>query len=360
MKVKIYGAGSIGNHIGNASRVKGWDVTICDVDPKALERTQKEIYPTRYGKWDNEIKLSLNKDAPKGGFDMIVIGTPPDSHVSLALESIKENPKIILVEKPFSTPDLEGLEDLKRQAAEKNIQLFVGYDHSVGLAAEKVKELIKTNKLGLPETIDVEFREHWGGIFNAHPWLAGPHDSYLGFWKRGGGSLGEHSHALHLWLYFSELCGTGKVTSVNANLDYVQTDKVAYDKLACLNVTTQSKVSGRVVQDVVTKPTRKWARLQWTNDSIEWQANFEPGIDVVRFNQNGKVEEFKFKKTRPDDFILEMNHIEAHLKDPSTSPIRAELGLDAMLIINAAHKSAQNKKYYSIDYSKGYRESAIS
>ena len=41
MKVKIYGAGSIGNHLAQASRRMGWDVDMCDTDPKALERTKK-------------------------------------------------------------------------------------------------------------------------------------------------------------------------------------------------------------------------------------------------------------------------------------------------------------------------------
>ena len=45
MKVKIYGAGSIGNHLANASRQMGWSVDICDVDRSALKRTKNEIYP---------------------------------------------------------------------------------------------------------------------------------------------------------------------------------------------------------------------------------------------------------------------------------------------------------------------------
>ncbi len=32
MKVKIFGAGSIGNHLANAARVLGWSVDLCDVD----------------------------------------------------------------------------------------------------------------------------------------------------------------------------------------------------------------------------------------------------------------------------------------------------------------------------------------
>ena len=54
--VKIFGAGSIGNHLANAARVKGWGVTICDLDQNALSRTRNDIYPTRYGKFDEESK----------------------------------------------------------------------------------------------------------------------------------------------------------------------------------------------------------------------------------------------------------------------------------------------------------------
>ena len=43
MKVKIHGAGSIGNHLAQASRRMGWSVHICDVDSKALERTKNKL-----------------------------------------------------------------------------------------------------------------------------------------------------------------------------------------------------------------------------------------------------------------------------------------------------------------------------
>ena len=107
--VKIYGAGSIGNHLAHASRQIGLDVMICDVDPGALERTRNDIYPTRYGEWDTSIELVDNSGAPAGGFDLIAIGTPPHRHLELAMSALKERPKAVLIEKPLATPDLEGL-----------------------------------------------------------------------------------------------------------------------------------------------------------------------------------------------------------------------------------------------------------
>ena len=41
--VKIYGAGSIGNHLSHACRNKNWDVTVCDIDQSALERMKKNM-----------------------------------------------------------------------------------------------------------------------------------------------------------------------------------------------------------------------------------------------------------------------------------------------------------------------------
>ena len=89
MKVKIFGAGSIGNHLAQASRRMGWSVDICDTDRDALVRTKNDIYPARYGGWDEQISLYEVKDAPVGGYDYIFIGTPPDSHISLATEAVK-------------------------------------------------------------------------------------------------------------------------------------------------------------------------------------------------------------------------------------------------------------------------------
>ena len=38
-KVKIYGAGSIGNHLAQASRRMGWSVDICDIDVREVKNS---------------------------------------------------------------------------------------------------------------------------------------------------------------------------------------------------------------------------------------------------------------------------------------------------------------------------------
>lgn len=361
-KVKIYGAGSIGNHLTNACRVIGWNVTVCDKDPSALKRMKESIYPGRYGAWDDNISLHEAGNEPKGGYDLIIIGTPPDTHIELARNAVREHPVAILIEKPFCTPDLNGASQLIDEANDAGVELFCGYDHAVSLSAGAAMSYLSDNKFGAPLTVDVEFREHWGGIFAAHPWLAGPQDSYLGYWKRGGGACGEHSHAINLWQQLAKASGAGRVTEVTANLRYFTDGQLDFDQLCLANFKTDGGLEGRVVQDVITRPPKKWARVQSSAGSIDWYCGVPSGHDsVVLHDDNGKVSEERFPKTRPDDFIQELQHISGSLESSTCkmSPISAEFGLDTMLVIAACHKSSQLGRKIYIDYSKGYNANAL-
>ena len=357
--VKIFGAGSIGNHLAHASRSLGWNVTICDVDQGALDRTKQTIYPTRYGKWDEAIKLALVKTAPRGEFDLIVVGTPPDSHLPLAFAALEEKPKAILVEKPLCPPNLEQAQTLQNMVTESGTLAFVGYDHVVGKAAQET--LRAGRQLSTIDTIDVEFREHWGGIFAAHPWLQGPQDSYLGSWKRGGGASGEHSHAINLWQFLSGGLGKGRITEVSATLDYVQTDMVEYDKLCLLSLTTETGLIGRVVQDVITSPSRKWARIQGSDGFAELTIGHQPGVDRVEWKNSKDASQLRtIQKTRPDDFIWELQHIESVMTGKEKDSVLAlDRGLETMLVVAAAHLSSARKRTVRIDYRKGYTAQAL-
>jgi len=354
--VKILGAGSIGNHLANASRRLGWRVTLCDLDPAALQRTREQIYPARYGQWDETIRLCTSAEAPQAGFDLIFIGTPPDSHMNLAIQAIAERPQAVLIEKPLCTPALERTDELVHLARQAGVTVFVGYNHVVSPVAAKASELIP--QLGTIETLDVEFREHWGGIFKAHPWLDGPQDSYLGCWQKGGGASGEHSHAINLWQRLARSLGAGRVTEVTASLDYVKTAALDYDRLCLLNLRTEKGLVGRVVQDVVTQPARKWGRIQGTGGYLEFVIGSE---DRLHWQCGGQFkEELVFTKTRPDDFIAELRHVDAVLKgERENNTISLECGLDTMMVIAAAHQANRLGRRVMIDYSKGFTLDAL-
>ncbi len=359
-KVKIHGAGSIGNHLANASRRLGWSVDVCDIDAAALSRMKDSIYPGRYGGWDEQIRLFRSDEVPRGAYDMIFVGTPPDTHLQVALEAIKEEPRILLIEKPLCPPGLDDAQRLADAVADSGVKAFVGYDHVIGVAIEKVTELIQSGQFGAVDTIDVEFRERWDGIFAAHPWLDGPKESYLGFWSRGGGAIGEHSHAINLWQHLAHTVGAGRVVQVSAMADYISEDGASYDKIGALNLRTELGLVGRVVQDVVTFPHNKSGRVQGDNGHIEWWFGRTPGQDEVGWRIADEADAFVAEKTRPDDFIRELSHVEEFVDGRhGESPIALDRGLETALVIAAAHEAARNNRVVSIDYERGYSRDAL-
>ena len=361
MKIKIIGAGSIGNHLGHAARSLEWDVTIVDIDPLALKRTRESIYPSRYGEWDKNIILKTSVEEPLGNFDLICIGTPPDSHIKLALKALEERPRAVLIEKPLTSPDLKGCQELFDMSKQLSIPVFVGYDHAVSKSINKLKSEINKTNPNQFETLDVEFREYWGGIFAAHPWLSGPKDSYLGFIKRGGGASGEHSHALHLWQSIASFIQKGRVSQVQATMKIINERDLEYDSITSFNLITESGFFGRCIQDVITNPPRKFLRLQGNNSGYEWECNPIPDRDIIKIETNdGNSQVEQFAKKRPDDFITELKHLQDAIKSNNVSPISLEKGLETMMVIAAANMAQSKSRAVSIDYSKGWGMEALS
>lgn len=361
--VAIYGAGSIGNHLAFACRSKGWDVVICDIDSDALERTRNDIYPERYGQWDKNIKLiHLKERCLKEKYDLVIIGTPPDTHIEIALDVLNQNPpEIMLIEKPLCALNLENCQQLIEFAKKAGTRVLVGYNHTLTEHTRKADELLKKGLVGKPLYMYAAFREHWEGIFQAHPWLSGPQDTYLGYFSKGGGAGGEHSHALNIWQHFAHILDMGRVAEVSSMLDIVKDGSCEYDRIFQVNLRSEKGLLGQVTQDVITKPSKKFVSLQGDKGGFEWQVNWNKGIDSLHYTaEGGSAREELFSKARPDDFKGEIDHIELLFNEQNQqSPIDLNRGLETMLVLAAAHHSHKTRHAVRIDYQKGYALDAL-
>ena len=362
INVKVIGAGSIGNHLTHACRNAGWVVTLCDRDIDALQRTRDDIYPARYGAWDDAIRTVDCVAVQHEPFDLVIIGTPPDTHLTVALDQLRAAPpRVMLVEKPLCPPDLAGAVQLQQEAAQAGCTVVVGYNHTLTENTRRAEAWLHDAKPGKPLALHAITLEHWGGILRAHPWLKGPSDTYLGHTARGGGAIGEHSHALNIWQHFAHLCGQGRVVEVRAMLDFVEADGASYDCSAFLQLRTEQGLTGTVAQDVVTEPARKMLSLSLDQGYLEWQVNADAGHDALRYRARDEpLQEERIAKTRPDDFAPEIRHLGELLETPAlTSPISLERGLDTMLVIAAALKSDREGRPVTIDYAAGYDLGAL-
>src|SRR5439155_17000526 len=107
-----------------------------------------------------------------------------------------------------------------------------------------------------------------------------------------------------------------------------------YDDLCLLQLKTEKNLLGRVVQDVVTRPSKKWARIQGTRGALEWVANYNAKGDAVLIYEDGTLKEImEIPKTRPDDFIDELKTVDQDLNTKNPSSISLERGLDSLMVV---------------------------
>ena len=126
-RVKVIGAGSIGNHLAHGCRTLGMDVTIVDLSSDALQRTRDVIYPTRYSAWDEKIRLATPTEVEGENFDVVIVGTPPATHLAIATSEMKANPpKLMLIEKPLSHPDAAAVGKFGETAGNSATRVLVG------------------------------------------------------------------------------------------------------------------------------------------------------------------------------------------------------------------------------------------
>jgi len=316
IRIKIVGAGSIGNHLCFAARSLNWEVVVTDIRSEALDRMKSMIYPSRYGKLDDEIKFlepSEEKiENSKLYYDAIFICTPPDSHLKVAVEQLnKHQPRFLFIEKPLSSPGLVNeLGELKKLSQSAKTKVLVGYNHRLTPNTQYLISKIKNNDFGRIKFIRSSFRENWKGILNAHPWLDGPGASYLGYINSGGGSLFEHSHGLDLLLYVADSAKLGRPKVLSAAFTRVNDGKLNYDENVIGIFEFNDRIMGLLEQNVFTNPAVKELEIEYENAKISWfTLDNKAGVEI--FGNTGElVDSFVYDKERKDDFAPQIAHLE--------------------------------------------------
>ena len=164
MRVKILGAGSVGNHLAFSCRKHDLDVTVMDINTAALALMQEETYPSRYGFWDSAIKIT-HSDNDDALWDLIIIATPPDSHLELANKIIqKNNTEALLIEKPLGPPKLEDILRFRTNCSNSAMKIFIGYNHVLTPHSVQFENVARELTFANPLQLNVFFKEHWQGI----------------------------------------------------------------------------------------------------------------------------------------------------------------------------------------------------
>ena len=304
--ILIFGAGSIGNHMTRACLTMGYKIFITDKFEEALVRMRKKIYPTRYKKWDNRInQINYNKVFKLNiFFDLIIIGTPPVSHLNIFKECEKKlRFKKVLIEKPISNFLDNEIYNLKKN---KKKIIFCGYNHSVNPSLNDFLNLIK--KFSKVENIIINWREGWSGILGAHPWLKNEFGSYLGNYKKGGGSLQEHSHGIHALICILNKLNINNPKIKKKILFFKKKRNISYDYFSSFFVEAK-KIFIKYETDLITFPAEKNILIKFKDYQIKWICNLKKNLDTVIIEKKQKKIIKTYKKTRSSEFVNEINHI---------------------------------------------------
>tara|TARA_B100001059_G_C17838305_1_gene589874 strand:- start:7567 stop:8607 length:1041 start_codon:yes stop_codon:yes gene_type:complete len=340
-KIKIYGAGSIGNHLAFSSVYLKNSVEVVDSDPNALKRMKDQIYPSRYKKWNKKIKLTSKKNDTDFSHDFYFIGTPPNSRISI-LKKILESkliPKGILIEKPITTSSSKNISELQKvvkKLISKKINIYCGYNHSVSHSfIYFLKELnnYKSNKI---LSIESNWNETTDGILSAHSWLPDIYSSYLGSYKDGGGSIHEHSHGLHLFIYLLNFLKLKLTGSYKKNQIINSSNNFRHDYLSNLQINGDNGIIYKINTDFYTYPAQKNIKIQFQNFRLEIHFSTFNNHDEVYLYSSDKIIKKVFKKTRKDDFTVEIKHILgiSKISEYRDSPLNLKYGLNVMQFIN--------------------------
>lgn len=323
----VVGAGSIGAHLSRSLAKAGWMVDVVDISQEAVNRFTSTLFPSRYGQLPPNIKIHGDETRLPASFDGIFVGTPPDTHLPVIERWLPRASRFVSVQKPLTTyrkSEIRQLENLAR-----NTLFFSGFNHRVSIGATAFFSLIRDKFVDVPVVIKVNWKESWDGIMAAHPWLAGPADSYLGHLNRGGGALFEHSHGIDLGLLVGDVLGLGPITSLSSKAALSgNSERSLYDSEIEVSATFQNNSTLQVKQDVITWPAEKSISVQ----SDDWLITLRPGPreQLSLVSSDAKVSlESTLEKSREEDFDAEIREITRSLREnhAPSSPLSFEAAL---------------------------------
>jgi len=134
-KLLIVGAGGIGKkHIDGFLRTKKFDISVCDVNKRKIEKVRKNFVIRET--YENFNEVALKK------FNAVLIATPANFHIPIAIKCAK-NKVPFLVEKPLSV-NLKGVNKLISLVKKNKIPCGVGFTRRSIPSFIKLKEFLES------------------------------------------------------------------------------------------------------------------------------------------------------------------------------------------------------------------------
>ena len=189
--------------------------------------------------YENYIEMAYKESFRKDKIDVVVILTPPDSHIKIAIEFLKNNIDIIC-EKPLST-NLKDALKLKKLLNKSNNFFILNHCYTAYPLVREARELIKKNTIGKILLVESEL---CAGIPDDPKDKNNKSKQHFRFKKSMGKGiiLGEvGSHPLSLVSYITGL----KIKKISSYLETISKNRKVFDN-GYMNIKYNKQAIGRM------------------------------------------------------------------------------------------------------------------
>ena len=321
IRVLIIGCGSIGErHTRVLQKLGIGEIILCDANVDNLTRVAKK-YNIK------ETYIDYN-EAFKSGINAVVICTPNNLHIPIALKACEENCHIF-TEKPLSHT-LDDVDRLIKLAEERNLVLMVGYCLRFHPALIFIKKVIDERKIGNI----LSFRFEVGSYLPE--WRPGSdyRKNYAVSPSSGGGVILDLSHEIDYvqWL-------GGKVREVFCYSDTLSDLEIKTEDTAEILLRFENRAIGEVHMDYVQRAPRRDYQIIGDKGTILCDYNEET---VKVFTCLKKVwETYSFKIERDDIFAEQDRHFFQCIKENKRPLVDGVEGKKSLILALTAKESSK-------------------
>jgi len=318
MKLGLIGAGYWGKNLVRAFYELGVLNTICDLDKKILRDRKKEYPNLRTTENFEEI---LNNKEIKG----VIIATPAITHYQLVKKTLLAG-KDVFVEKPLTLNIKQG-KMLVKIAKQKKLVLMVGHLLLYHPAIIKLKEIIKSGKLGEIDHI-YSNRLNFGKLRKEENvlWSFAPHDISVIIDIMGMPKKVSAVSRSYLQKNIADIfCGS---------LEF-QKGKAAHIFVSWLNPFKEQKLVIIGSKQMAVFDDQAEDKLVIYPRKIKWQKNKNP--EAVK--AGGKA----IKISRKEPLLEEAKHFLECVKKREKPKTDGDSALNVLKILDAFQKSANEK-----------------
>jgi predicted dehydrogenase len=245
--------GSIGRRHARVFKSLGIsDIAGADLRQDRLDQARNEIGLSDLG-------TDYRRILAKKHFDAVLVTLPSAFHTPVA-QAAAEAGSHLFIEKPVSDRQ-DGLDQLERIAAERNLIAYTAYCYRFAPSSERMKEVVDSGRLGRILCVRLKISTY---LPDWHPW-EDYRNFYMAHLDQGGGARLDESHGVDLlrWMF-------GDVSSVYALVDKVSDLEIHSDDLTTMVLRFRNGIVGEAHFDLLGRTPRIDAELIGSEGTLLW------------------------------------------------------------------------------------------